>query len=136
MTARTPASQDLRSFVDRIERLEQEVKDINSDKSDLYAEAKGTGFDVKALKAVIARRRKDPADLAELDGLIETYLAALESGTVVALRARTHEAMPGADAPPRADAIVTPAADDDGIPGFLDRRTPAALPSHSDGVGP
>lgn len=99
-------SAQLKSFVDRIERLETEVKELNSDKSDVYAEAKSIGFDVKALKAVIARRRKDPAELSEHDAIVETYLAALESGTTVATRVRAHE------------------ADDDGIPAFLDRRQP------------
>lgn len=93
---------DLRNFVERIERLESEIKDLNDDKRDIYAESKSAGFDVKALKAVIARRRKDPAEVTEHDALVETYLAALESGTPVAL----------ARAPAR----------DDGIPAFLDRR--------------
>ena len=80
----------LRSFVERIERLEEEIKALNDDKSDIYKEAKGEGFDVKTLRRVIQARRKDPADRAESDILFDTYMAALEGGTEDAIaRART-----------------------------------------------
>lgn len=82
----------LRSLVERIERLECEIAELNSDKRDIYAEAKATGFDVKALKAVIAYRRKDPTERQEHDAIVETYLAELagksSTGTVTATRAR------------------------------------------------
>ncbi len=67
----------LRAFVQRIERVEEEIKALNDDKRDLYAEAKGNGYDLPALKAVIARRRKDPNELKEREAIIEVYLAAL-----------------------------------------------------------
>jgi uncharacterized protein (UPF0335 family) len=75
----------LKTFVDRIERLNEEIKGLNGDKSDLYAEAKSAGFDAKALKIVIGRRAKDSDALLELDAIVETYEAAL--GTPVATRA-------------------------------------------------
>lgn len=82
------APEQLRSFVERIEHIEQEIKASNDDKRDIYAEAKGQGFDVKALKAVIARRRKDPNDLTEFEALVETYEAALGTGNATRARAQ------------------------------------------------
>lgn len=84
----------LRSFVERIENIEHEISERNDDKRDVYAEAKGSGFDVKALKAVIARRRKDVSEIEEHEAIVETYLAALASGTPVATRARARDAHP------------------------------------------
>ena len=86
------ANGHLRSFVERIERIEEQVRDFNSDKSDIYKEAKSNGFDLPALKAVIARRRKGEDKASELDAIVETYLSALASGTVSATRARTEAA--------------------------------------------
>lgn len=82
------ASQRLKSLVDRIERIESEIKDMNTDKSEIYKEAKFAGFDVKVLREVIKRRRMDTNDLNERESLVETYFAAL--GTPVATRARTN----------------------------------------------
>lgn len=80
-------SRDLiKSFVERIERVNEEIKDLNGDKRDIFAEAKSQGFDTKALKIVIQRRAKDPDELSELNALVETYENAL--GTPVATRAR------------------------------------------------
>ena len=86
----TQAARDhLRAFVERVERIEAEIKELNSDKSDIYHEAKSAGFDDKALKAVIAYRRKDPQAAAEQQMIFETYMAALEGvGTEHATRAR------------------------------------------------
>lgn len=67
----------LRSFVERVERINEEIKASNDDKRDIYAEARSNGFDVKALKAVIALRAKDPAERKELDAVVATYCAAL-----------------------------------------------------------
>lgn len=83
----TVGHNQLRSIVERVERVQEEIDGLNGDKSDIYKEAKANGFDVPALKTVIARRRKDPNKLAELNSLVETYEAAL--GTSVATRART-----------------------------------------------
>lgn len=92
----------IKSFVERVERLNEEIKGLNGDKRDIFAEAKSQGFDVKALKIVIQRRAKDPDELSELQAVVETYEAALGTGN--ALRARTR----------------------DDIPDFLDRRQPAS----------
>lgn len=81
----TTSHGQLKSYVDRIERVEVELKESNEEKRLIYAEAKHDGFDVPALKAVIGRRRKDPDKLSEFESLVETYEAAL--GTPVATRA-------------------------------------------------
>ena len=85
------APNQLKALVERIERIEEEIKDLNDGKRDIYAEAKSNGFDVLALKTVIARRRKDPDKLQEHDALVELYLSTLSGvGTVPATR--VHEA--------------------------------------------
>jgi len=71
------ARDQLRSFIERIERLEEEKKTIADDIKDVYAEAKGTGFDTKILKKVIALRKKDDQERMEEEAILETYLAAL-----------------------------------------------------------
>lgn len=77
----------LKSIVERIERVEADIKDMNTDKSEIYKEARGAGFDVKVMREVIKRRRLDASELDERESLIDTYFAAL--GTTVATRART-----------------------------------------------
>lgn len=67
----------LRAFIERIERLEEEKKTINDDIKDVYAEAKGTGFDTKILKKVIALRKKDEQERMEEETILDTYLVAL-----------------------------------------------------------
>lgn len=76
-TAAQFAKDHLKAFVERIERLDEELKAMNDDKSDVYAEAKANGFDVKALKRVIQLRRMDPDARKEQDAIVETYLQAL-----------------------------------------------------------
>lgn len=71
------ARDQLRAFIERIERLEEEKKTIADDIKDVYAEAKGTGFDTKILKKVIALRKKDANERMEEEAILETYLAAL-----------------------------------------------------------
>ena len=83
-----PANTQLEFFVKRVESIEGEIKAFNDDKRDIYAEAKSEGFDVKALKTVIARRRIDPAELSEHEAIVETYMAVLQGGTINATRAR------------------------------------------------
>ena len=77
MSASGIARDHLKSFVERIERLEEEQKDLASDKRDVYEEAKGNGFDVKALRAIIAMRKRDADELREHQLIVETYLEAL-----------------------------------------------------------
>lgn len=77
MAETSVAAGQLRSIVERIERLQSEIDDLNADKSDVFKEAKSNGFDVKALRVIIAERRKDPAELQELDAVIDLYRGAL-----------------------------------------------------------
>lgn len=69
----------LRSIVERIERLEEEIRSLNDDKKDVYAEAKGAGFDVKILREVVRLRKEDPNDRDERSSLLDTYLHAIEA---------------------------------------------------------
>jgi uncharacterized protein (UPF0335 family) len=71
------AAGELRQFIERVERLEEEVKAINDDKAEVYGEAKGRGYDVKTIKRVIAIRRKDRDLRLEEDAMLELYLTAL-----------------------------------------------------------
>ncbi len=71
------AQDQLRSFVERIERLEEEKKTIGEDIVDVYAEAKGNGFDTKVLRKVISLRKQDANERAEQDAILELYLQAL-----------------------------------------------------------
>ena len=71
------ARDQLRSFIERIERLEEEKKTIADDIKDVYGEAKGTGFDTKILKKVIAIRKQDKDERMEQEAILETYMIAL-----------------------------------------------------------
>lgn len=71
------AGDRLKSFVERIERLEEEKKALANDIKEVYAEAKGNGFDVKIMRHVIRLRRIDKDDLDEQDALIDVYKRAL-----------------------------------------------------------
>jgi uncharacterized protein (UPF0335 family) len=73
----TVAGNQLRAFIERIERLEEEKKTIADDIKEVYGEAKATGFDVKVLRKVISIRKLDTNERMELDALTDTYLAAL-----------------------------------------------------------
>ena len=76
-TKTTFAQGQLRTIVERIERLEEEKKTIAGDIKEVYAEAKGNGFDIKVLRKVISLRKKDAQELQEEEAMIEVYLAAL-----------------------------------------------------------
>jgi uncharacterized protein (UPF0335 family) len=71
------AAGQLRSFVERIERLEEEKKGIADDIRDVYAEAKGNGFDTKIMRRVISLRKKDTAERQEEEAILDLYLHAL-----------------------------------------------------------
>ena len=71
------ASEEIRQFVERYEHLEAEKKDIADQMKEVMSEAKGRGYDTKVLRAVIARRKKDAADLEEFEAILELYLSAL-----------------------------------------------------------
>ena len=67
----------LKSIVERIERLEEEKKVIADDIRDIYAESKGNGYDVKALRTVIRMRKLDPNERQEQESILESYMQAL-----------------------------------------------------------
>ena len=71
------AADRLRSFVERIERLEEEKKALASDIKDVFAEAKGAGFDVKILRKLISLRRLEAQERAEIDELLALYMRAI-----------------------------------------------------------
>jgi uncharacterized protein (UPF0335 family) len=71
------AANQLKQFVDRIERLEEEKKALQEDIKEVYAEAKGRGFDIKILRKIIALRKKDQAELDEEEALLDVYKRAL-----------------------------------------------------------
>jgi uncharacterized protein (UPF0335 family) len=76
-TTTTVAAQELRQFVERIERLEAEKKDIADAQKEVMAEAKGRGYDTKVLRKVVAIRKRDANDLAEEEAVLDMYKAAL-----------------------------------------------------------
>lgn len=71
------AADQLRLFIERIERLEEEKKGIADDIKDVYGEAKARGFDAKIMKQVIKLRAQEPHDREETRALLDTYCAAL-----------------------------------------------------------
>ena len=71
------AKDHLKAFVERIERLEEEKKTIADDIRDVYAEAKGNGFDVKALRTIVRLRKQDADERREQETILETYMHAL-----------------------------------------------------------
>lgn len=81
MTEETPkmghnsglAADLLKQAIQRVERLEEEIKGLQEDRKDVYDWAKSSGLDVKILRQVIRRRKMDPAERDEQDGLIELY---------------------------------------------------------------
>ena len=71
------ARDQLKAVIERIERLEEEKKATSDDIRDVYAEAKGNGFDVKALRTIVRLRKQDPNERAEAETILETYMQAL-----------------------------------------------------------
>ena len=71
------AAEQLRLFIERIERLEEEKKGIADDIRDVYAEAKGEGYDSKTMRAIVRLRKMEKDARDEADALLETYRAAL-----------------------------------------------------------
>lgn len=67
----------LKTIVERIERLEEDKAAISTDIKDVFAEAKGNGFDVKALRTIIRMRKQDPNERAEQETILETYMRAI-----------------------------------------------------------
>ncbi len=71
------AADRLKSFVERIERLEEEKAGLTADLRDVYAEAKASGFDTKAMRHIVRLRRMDSAQRQEQEALVELYKQAL-----------------------------------------------------------
>ena len=71
------AGERLRSFIERIERLEEEKRALSEDIKEVYAEAKGNGFDAKIMRQLIRIRRMDKDDLDEQESLLDVYKRAL-----------------------------------------------------------
>ena len=77
VTSDSVAADQLRAFIERVERLEEEKASIGADIKEVYAEAKGNGFDTKVLRRIVAIRKMDAAERAEQEALLELYLSAL-----------------------------------------------------------
>ncbi|WP_245497798.1 DUF2312 domain-containing protein [Mesorhizobium sp. M7A.F.Ca.CA.001.08.2.1] len=75
--SQTVAGGQVRAFIERIERLEEEKKTISDDIKEVFAEAKGTGFDTKAMRTIIRLRKKDQAERQEEETILDLYKAAL-----------------------------------------------------------
>lgn len=73
MTEDNITGQRLKAFLDRIERLEEEKKNLADDIKDVYGEAKATGFDVKTMRKIIALRKKSKDKISEEDSMLELY---------------------------------------------------------------
>lgn len=71
------AKDQLKAFIERIERLEEEKKAISGDIKDVFSEAKANGFDVKALRAILKIRKEDVDDRKEHNAIVELYCQAL-----------------------------------------------------------
>ena len=71
------AAQELRLFVERVERLEEEKKGIADDVKDVYAEAKANGYDTKTMRKIVGLRKMEKHARDEADALLETYRNAL-----------------------------------------------------------
>ena len=71
------SSEHLRQFVERLERLEEEKKNVAEDIKEVFSEAKGNGFDTKTLREILKLRKKDPNDVEEEEYLLDTYKRAL-----------------------------------------------------------
>jgi uncharacterized protein (UPF0335 family) len=72
------AGDQLRAIVERIEQVEEEIKELTEGKKEIYLEAKGNGFDIKIIREVIRVRKEDPNDRDERESLLDVYLQAMK----------------------------------------------------------
>jgi uncharacterized protein (UPF0335 family) len=77
MATESVAQDQLRAFVERIERMEEEKKAIADDIKEIYAEAKGNGFDTKVLRQIIRIRKQDHQERMEQEAILDLYMSAL-----------------------------------------------------------
>ena len=80
MSEATTADEQLRLFIERIERLEEEKKGIADDIRDVYLESKSQGYDPKIMRQIVRLRKMKPDDRAEMEAILDTYKAALGLG--------------------------------------------------------
>jgi uncharacterized protein (UPF0335 family) len=78
------AGDQLRAIVERIENIEEEIKELTEARKEIYLEAKGNGFDIKTLREVIRVRKQDQKERDELETLLEIYLKAIKGASPVA----------------------------------------------------
>lgn len=125
------SKEQLRSIVDRIDRLMDDRQQLAEDINDIYREAKSQGYDVPALRAVVKARREDAEKRRAFEALVETYMASLGmlADTPLGAAAAARDLPPAAKLTP-ADTSSVPfeppdqprvAHDGDGIPEFLQR---------------
>ncbi|MEM6539078.1 MAG: DUF2312 domain-containing protein [Pseudomonadota bacterium] len=74
------AADRLRSFIERVERLEEDKQAIMGDMKEVYAEAKGEGYDTKIMRQIVRIRKMDRAERQEQEAILELYLSALGEG--------------------------------------------------------
>ena len=75
----------IRSFVERIEQIENEIKDLTEAKKEVFSEAKGEGFDVKILKEIIKLRKQDQDERDEHESLLDVYMRAMDEAVPAAV---------------------------------------------------
>jgi uncharacterized protein (UPF0335 family) len=85
------AAKDLTSIVERIERLEDEKKQIASDISDIYKETKGRGYDAAALKEIVKIRREDPSKREARETMVDVYMRAINRWEETPLGKAAHD---------------------------------------------
>ena len=68
----------IRAFVERIENLDSEIQELNEQKKEVFAEAKGDGFDVKILKEIVKLRKQDEEERDERESMLDLYMRAME----------------------------------------------------------
>ena len=99
-TLQVSAQKQLRQFIEQIERLEEEKKALAGDIRDKYLEAKATGFDVKALRKIVAMRKKSQTDRQEEEAILAVYMHALgmlDEGAVPIANGRDGDGMDAAE---------------------------------------
>ena len=78
------AGDQLRAIIERIEHLEEEIKELTEAKKEIYLEAKSNGFDVKVLREVVRVRKQDPKERDEQESLLDVYMQAIKGASSVA----------------------------------------------------
>jgi uncharacterized protein (UPF0335 family) len=67
----------LKSIIERVERIEEERKELGADVREIYSEAKGNGYDPKIIRMIVRLRKMNPADRAEQEAILDTYMSAI-----------------------------------------------------------